>query len=291
MSKYVSYSMLSSIKCPMYYRYVYIDKVYPVEKPVHFVAGSIWHECVHMYFEGVNKKKILKHASKSFSVYVNRVSSKADYRQQLGAIESYTRAALRGYFKLYDRKEFKVVATEKKFALLLNDKIMLGGVIDRIVEDKHGDVWVMEHKFTTQMDRDYVVRTALDQQVSIYFWAALKMGLKPKGIIYDMAKKPYKKPLQSETMLDYETRMVSDYKLRPEFYFKREELHRDNKQIEDLTKDVVKKVRRLNFMVAKELYDKESSHCGTYGLCEYFPLCTNPKSAKNKILFKHGGRE
>ncbi len=291
MKEYYSYSKLSSVKCPRYHKYVYIDDVFPIEKPVPFVAGGIWHECVHMYFNGVKKKKILKHVSTSIKKFTSRIRSRKDYIQDLLIVEGYTRAALRGYFKLYDRKEFKVISTEMKFKIPFIKGVILGGVIDRVVKDKHNDVWLVEHKFTSQINKGYVVRTAIDQQVSIYFLAAQKMGLKPAGIIYDMAMKPYKKPLQDEASLDYEERMAQDYKLRPEFYYKREELERDKYQIKDLTSDIIKRIKRIRHMYEHNLFDKDTANCGTWGLCEYFPLCSNPKSSRNKILFKQGGRE
>ena len=283
---YVSYSMLSSMKCPMYYYYIYEKKIYPRLKSIPFLAGGLFHEGVHMYFNLVKKKKILKYISNEIQNLLLKVESNKDYTQQVLIAEAYTRAALKGYFKLYPRNEFKVIATEKKFTIPLASNIILGGRIDRVVKDKHNEVWGIEHKFTSMMgEKGYVVRTAIDQQVSIYYLALIKLGLKPKGIVYDITMKPYKKPLKHETMVEYEERMTSDYKTRPEFYFKREELIRTSKQTADLKEDLMKKVTRLKTMQTQKLYDKDTSVCNMYGLCEYFPLCANPKSSRNKLMF------
>ena len=283
---YVSYSMLSSIKCPKYYWYIYEEKVYPRLKSIPFLAGGLFHEGVHMYFNNVKKKKILRYISNQISGALNKLHPNKEYQEQVMTAEAYIKAALKGYFRLYPRDEFKVVATEKKFAIPLASNITIGGRIDRVIKDKHKDVWGVEHKFTSMMgEKGYVVRTAIDQQVSIYYLALIKMGLKPKGIIYDMTLKPFKKPLKHETMVEYEERMTSDYKIRPEFYFKREELIRTEKQMKDLKEDLMKKIARLKVMREYQLYDKETSQCNAYGLCEYFPLCCDPKSSRNKLMF------
>jgi len=285
MSKYVSYSMLSSMKCPRYWYYVYKGKLYPREKPIPFVAGNIWHEGVHQYFTKIKKKIILRFVRKEFSKQMNKVSTNQEYTQRLLEVEAYTRAALRGYFKTYPRDEFKTIATEKSFKINLTPSVMVRGRIDRVVRNKNKEIWIMEHKFTSQ-DKGYIVRSSIDQQITIYYLAMKLLKLKPRGIIYDIAKKPYKKPLKHETMVEYEERLYQDYKSRSEFYFKREELIRTTQQLDELKRDLISKVRRLKFMEKKELYDRETSHCNAYfNVCEYFPLCSNPKSHRNKLLY------
>lgn len=286
--EYVSFSMLSNMKCPRLWKYMYIDRLYPREKSIPLIAGSIWHDvCMHGYFNGVKKKQILKNISKEYKMLIktNR-STRQEYTQELIKMEAVTRAAFKGYVKLYARDEFKVIATEKRFAVPIVKGVVMGGSIDRLVKNDNGELWIKEYKFTSRIDQDTVVRTEIDHQVSIYFWAAQKLGLKPKGIIYDMTKKPYLKPHQDEVGEEFEERLTQDYKLRPEFYFKREELYRDKHQIADMVDDIERKITRLLYMKEHMLYDRETTHCLAYNtLCSYFPLCANPGSAKNKILF------
>ncbi len=286
MSEYVSFSMMSSMKCPRFYRYTYVDHIYPREKSIPLIAGGIWHESLHAYYRGTKKKDVLKQVSKEYKKLVKQVRVNKDYTQSLILMESVTRAALRGYFRQYKRNEFEVIDTEMRFKLPIVEGVDLGGSIDRIVRNKNKEIWIKEYKFTSRIDQDTVIRTEIDHQVSIYFWAAVKLGLKPKGIIYDMVKKPYLKVHKNELGIDFEDRLASDYKLRPEFYFKREELHRDKKQIAEMVDDIEKKIQRLMYMRKYKLYDRETTQCLAYNtLCSYFPLCANPKSSRNKILF------
>ena len=73
----------------------------------------------------------------------------------------------------------------------------MGGKLDALVRDQRGDIYVVEHK-TTSEDASpgsaYWARLRLDGQVSLYHLGAAALGYEVAGVLYDVLVKPALKP-------------------------------------------------------------------------------------------------
>lgn len=74
--------------------------------------------------------------------------------------------------------------------------IVYTGVIDRIVRDNYGQIWILDYKTTKNLDASKSLE--LDPQISAYLWAASTL-LEPhlgkvEGLIYVQARKEVPKP-------------------------------------------------------------------------------------------------
>jgi hypothetical protein len=95
----------------------------------------------------------------------------------------------------------EVVASEIKFELPIRNpetgkttpSFVLAGKIDKIVRLGDGRLAVIEHKTCGEdidSQSDYWRRLRIDQQISLYFCAALELGYDVKTVLYDVIRKP-----------------------------------------------------------------------------------------------------
>jgi hypothetical protein len=64
------------------------------------------------------------------------------------------------------------------------------GVLDKAVEDEHGQVWIWDHKTTTSALSAWRARNIYSPQALTYGWLFREMtGVTPVGIIYDLCRK------------------------------------------------------------------------------------------------------
>jgi hypothetical protein len=91
---------------------------------------------------------------------------------------------LHRYYKFSDNVDtFDIISLEKNFEVQAGEQPIIG-FIDGVVSIK-GNVWLMEHKFNKRVEVKHV---DLDMQMGIYMWAATKLGLNPRGIIYNVIR-------------------------------------------------------------------------------------------------------
>lgn len=113
---------------------------------------------------------------------------------------------LYGYDWYWSDDGYEVVATEQSFDLPIRNPatgapstvFRVGGKIDKIVRLPDGRLAVMEHKTTgfsiEDPDADYWKRTRLDHQITLYLWAARRLGHDCRTVIYDAIHKPTIEP-------------------------------------------------------------------------------------------------
>jgi len=106
----------------------------------------------------------------------------------IGMLEHYAKWAPQ-----YD--DFTVVGTELELKVPLEsssgselDKtVMYGGRIDKLIQDAHGKLWVVDFKTWSQVDLD---RLKLEMQPSAYLWALKEQyDLNVEGVVYTILRK------------------------------------------------------------------------------------------------------
>jgi hypothetical protein len=150
---------------------------------------------------------------------------------------------------------------------------VLAGKVDGTGDDPNG-IWLVEYKTAGQLDKDYVDKLTLDAQITTYSYGLQRYLGKPVlGTIYRVIRKPSIRQTQKENALQFQNRIIEDYKTRPEFYFHEFKLYRDQADLEayeeelwQLTQDI------LNCRLTGRWY-KNTSRCADWGRCAYMPLC------------------
>jgi len=116
-------------------------------------------------------------------------------------------ALLSGYFWRWAEAPLEILATEQAFELPLvnpatgkpSKLFRLAGVIDGIVRLEDSRLAVIEHKTCSEdvsLDSDYWRRLQIDQQISIYIYAARQLGHNVATVLYDVIRKPTIKPTE-----------------------------------------------------------------------------------------------
>lgn len=120
-------------------------------------------------------------------------------------IEHQTTAGLvSGYDWRWQGHAFDVIASEQSFDLPLENpatgavtsSFRLAGKIDGVVQ-VDGRLLVLEHKTVSEsieQDSDYWRLLQLDPQISLYVWAARRLGHDVSGVLYDVIRKPTIQP-------------------------------------------------------------------------------------------------
>jgi len=206
----------------------------------------------------------------------------------------------------YWNQRFKVVATEREFALPLRNPETgresrcwtLGGKIDRIVELTDGRLALQEYK-TTSRDfapgAEYWMKLHLDQQLSIYVIAARELGYPVETILYDVTRRPGLRPLRAtpeaarkytkegrlyanqrdldETPEEYAARVAADIASRPDYYFARIEIARLDQDLADCAHELWTQQLTIREMQRSRRWYRNPGACFTMRVCEYLPIC------------------
>lgn len=196
---------------------------------------------------------------------------------------------LTGYFARF--KPFAWHDPEKEFELPLlhrggrKSRIhFIAGKIDDIVHEHHGD-WIVEYKTAGQLTGAYFERLYLDEQITMYCYAAKRMGYNPLGVIYRVIRKPTIRPRKGESIRQYTDRLVEEYRARPDFYFLEQKLYRSQDDLNVFEIELRDKVLTFDRDKKASLNFRNTSHCSDYGGCPYLPLCTRRSGAE--CLYEH----
>jgi len=185
---------------------------------------------------------------------------------------SLAKAMAKGYEARYGKDEFNVLAAEKtvrtKIALTYQSCIF-AGKIDMIIQADNG-VWVVEHKTASSMDDRYFERLELDPQITGYIYLASRNSANVLGVLYNVIRKPSIAQKKSEGQQDFFARLAQDYLDRPEFYFARKEIVRNDQELQEFPEYVTGVASEISFATT---YPRNVSRCNLYGRCAFRSLC------------------
>lgn len=272
----LSQTIVQSFKdCPQLYKYMLEWKLR--KEPTFFIMGTAFHAGLEAFYGGGNAIKAVK------AVFDKQNKSTfTEYElAQFEKDETTVQAMLAGYMKLYKRDEFKVKAVEQEFQLPFKN-VKFTGKIDMVVE-RDGGLWIVEHKTTSGIDKNYLDRTHIDAQVLTYILGCFHLFKKfPKGIIYNAVRKPEIRQKQMETSEEFQMRLIADYFSRPDFYFAREEILISFSQIKQFVRELqfiirqIIKAHKLFNEGKEEAFYMNSGHCiNKYGRCQFMDACLN----------------
>jgi len=267
--------------CPMKEKFRYRDCIAPIGKKNALNIGTAVHRGIETWSieEGLNALKFGFPAS-------TEEANEQDITR--GTVD----AMLNGYFARFE--PFEEHKPELEFSLALrfptkrgmrsSNKIRICGKIDDLVVI-NGELWIVEYKTASQIDKSYFDRLYLDSQITLYMMAAKRLGYKPVGVIYRVIRKPQIKQRQNETVDAYIDRLKQDYLARPDFYFFETKLYRTDSDIDQFEIDLWNEIKIANTSAAVGNFFRHSHACSNYGTCPYFPLCTGEAGAE--MLFEH----
>jgi hypothetical protein len=205
----------------------------------------------------------------------------ADEHNLLEANMSMIEAVAPGYFK-YHKKDFgriKWAELEQKFVVPSPvPGVNLTGRIDGAYW-LGKELWLRENKTKSRIEEDVLSDTlTFDFQNSFYIYALMKKYKTwPKGILYDITRRPGEKLGKSESLVSYKRRIESRVLAEPEHYFLRYEISIPKYEHERFVGELQAIIKEFVAWVEGELptYRNTSSCIQRFGPCRFLPICGN----------------
>lgn len=167
--------------------------------------------------------------------------------------------------------------------------VFLKGKFDGVFIDKKNDLWLLETKCLSVIKEDEIMELLpLDIQCMLYLLAIyLKYGKKPKGVLYNIVRRPGLRQGKSETFKQLLDRVEKDvnHPKRQNHYFKRIEMVIDWSEIETWQKTFLNPVLGEIQDWSKGIirtYMNPDALTSKYGRCELYHLIVH--DAKNNFF-------
>ena len=259
--------------CPQKEAYRYREMLTPAGTRPALAIGTAIHRGLETWD--------VEEALKSLGLNYPRDQDEADAQETASMT---VKALLEGYMKKY--APFEKHRPEWQFELPVRTPTgrnsparRIAGKIDDIVEID-GRNWIVEYKTASKLDGSYFDRLYVDSQITMYMYAAERMGFKPAGVIYRVIRKPGLRRGVREALEQYLGRLEADISARPDFYFEERQLYRSTDDLEDFERQIYWETRLAGELYRKGQCWKHSTACSMYGRCEYLPLCMGEAGAE-----------
>jgi len=190
---------------------------------------------------------------------------------------------VKGYAQNYAGCTWEILEIEKDMYVTVNGTdfiVKMDGIV-RIGMD----VWVLEHKTASRIDRNYWAQREMDLQIDLYLIAAKMLGYNPKGVLYDVVVKPKLKFLDRETEEQYINRCAA-WVQQPG---KMEQVQyiRTPEQLEYTTRDTTEMVACTQRAIKSDQFPRNMNACfDFYRDCEFLPVCQGRTTLEDDMLYQ-----
>lgn len=160
-------------RCQKKYKFRYIKKLRKKDKSLPLERGSWIHELLMAMYDGEDWKAI--HEENTAAFY----EAPEEEREELGDLPREIARIMRSYRHHWKEQDslYRTIDSELDEIMTMPDGYEFNFIIDQIVEDESGGLWLRDHKTVTKwMPADFML---LDAQLTRYFWCAERMGYTP----------------------------------------------------------------------------------------------------------------
>lgn len=293
----LSYSAISRFMTCRKMAKLVIDGWQPIASSHALRFGSIWHEMQEMMYSlpCVSKKVIptedmlLGIKSAIEDKYINSVSVEdADTIYEVENDIAICYMLMCEYVKYHidDFKKRKWIGMESKFNVNHNGSRLLGYIDARFTVGK--EHWIMETKTKSRISGNLVDMLQFDFQSFMYMHGCkLTYGILPKGVLYNIVRKPQIERKKTETIDQFTDRLKNDIKNRPEFYFIRYQVSIPKEEYENWVNNdlnmILNEYKSWEASNFSNIY-RNTINCETkFGSCQYLPICAHD----DYVLFKN----
>jgi len=175
-------SMIKTFRmCPREAMYKYHDRLKPKKVSLPLTRGKWAHSLLEDHYQGKDWKIPHKKLTLAFSKLFD------EEKEHLGDLPRELDVLMQSYFWHYGDPEYKdhrwtVHEVEKLIEADMPGGHLFRGKVDLIVEDQFG-LWLVDHKTHGRMP-DWEYRM-LDEQSTLYTWAARENGIPVRGFIWN----------------------------------------------------------------------------------------------------------
>lgn len=196
----------------------------------------------------------------------------------------FSEAVLPIYFEYWrkdlERKTWIEVEEEfmTPFNLYTDDAmtVPLKGKRDAVFKEKNG-LWLLETKTKSRINEETLMDTLPEDVQMCGYLSALRKEYKaqPKGVLYNVIRRPLLKQKKNETLKEYADRCAADVEARPEFYFLRFEVAVNRSMLGEMEhKFTVLLQEYYRWWNGESAHYRNPMYCeNKYGACSHVPLC------------------
>jgi len=219
--------------------------------------------------------------------------------EDLKVQEAMLTGMMKGYYEVHKEKDFKkwkFIRNELPFDIedFMNTGLNFTGRLDGVIKintksDK--GIWILEHKTTKDLRYHSIEGVRMSNQALGYMAAATHLlGEKPRGIIWNVVRKPSIRQKKNQSLKEYCEELVDDYQARPDFYFLRHYVNIKQSHIDQWAEEMTQAALDLHFCLENptllQLWYKNTNACANYGGCDYFPLCARGEKRSTLTFYE-----
>jgi hypothetical protein len=244
--------------------------------------GSLVHEVLDMYYS--HRAEVVHSPKGMVDAAVEKLNDSLNgVQQETESHAAMALAVLPAYFRYWKRSDskFSWLDVEHEFDLPLRlpsgRESRLRGKIDGVFMLNKG-LWILETKTASKVEETALMdRLPFDLQTGLYLHAAhLITGIRPKGVIYNILRKPQLRQKKAEHFKAFWERTTADVAKRPGFYFLRYEIRRTRDEASRWLREFEAVLADLEqWHGGDQFHYRNSNECqGRYGNCEFLPVCS-----------------
>jgi hypothetical protein len=167
-------------RCPKQFEYSYVMKLQRKTPAIQLKRGDWLHQLLMVHYDG--EDWLRRHSELTMKFYTLFEEEREEYGDLPGECQRIFTSYLMNYKQ--EDESSRTVDSEMNEILVLPNGDEFNFIIDRVVEERDGGLWLWDHKTVKSfMDEDFML---LDAQLARYFWAAEKMGYTPlRGVLFN----------------------------------------------------------------------------------------------------------
>lgn len=158
----------SFLTCRKQWYHQWVEGIEPKRPNNKLFFGTLFHKWLESYYN--NKCNSLQ-ADLETSLWFNDQDTSGMEQTEIDELKTLFMGVSENYHKTYGEsdKEWKILATEVEFLVLLQDDIYMTGTID-LVYEVDGKIRFADHKTVASLQM-YEEKSKMDRQISRYWWA------------------------------------------------------------------------------------------------------------------------
>lgn len=303
----ITQSLLSNFlscreQCKLYLKgYVY-EKTSPA-----LIYGTVFHGILELVYTDISNGRIIKIPNsdilKRYTIKFEKLWMKDNPKPDIESLKTLqislalAENLLPHYFKFWWKKDTTKIqwkALEKEFKIAYRTstglKTYLRGKMDGVFNSPK--LYLFETKTKSKISEwNLIDMLSFDFQVMFYVFVLKKLYKQtPKGVLYNIIRKPLSDIHRNESLIQYAKRIEKDVSLRPEFYFMRYDIFISPEsqrkfclEIDGLITDFIL------WAQGRGNHYKNTANCeNKYGRCKYLQICSYSdytKYKKRPVLF------
>ena len=295
------------LTCPRSFKHRYLAGVISRKRPTYFVFGEAIHKFIEFYYRTADPALALKQVENVFNA-VDKAPLNREETHDLECDKSAAMGIAEAYPDTYkqDFDQYKKFLTEQKFSIVLPTTVhKYFGTLDALLMDQAGGWWILETKTAAAqaLNDDYFERVKIDSQVAGYMHGAKSiLGFYPRGVVYNVIKKPSIRLKGGESLQAFQKRVKLEYTqfAKEKQYFQRQELlvatHRLDRWAAETAHrmnflaDRIEQIKRLTDVEEKKklagiLFPMNTGACrANFSTCQFMNACVT--DTYNKLLYE-----